>query len=286
MPSSGGQCFCGVCVSTKTVAIVETCGSFRSVEPPGLAFIACPISQVAGRLSLRVQQLDIKCETKTKDNVFVDVSCSVQFHVIAEEVYNAYYRLTNTEQQITSYVFDVIRSSLPKLDLDGAFASKDDIAEDVRRELQENMVNYGYKIVDALITDLDPAHKVKASMNEINASKRLREAALFKADADKIRQVKAAEAEAEARYLSGRGVAKQRQAIVNGLKESIDGFSSDIPGSTPKDIMDLLLLTQYFDLLRDVGCNQIFLTHEPGAVRGLQDQINQSLGAFTGTVKA
>jgi len=137
------------------------------------------------------------------------VQCSVQYNVIIDEVYAAFYRLTNAQQQITSYVFDVIRSSLPRMDLDKAFASKDDIASDVKRELQENMKAYGYKIVEALITDLDPAPRVKASMNEINASKRLREAALYKADADKIRQVKAAEAEAEARYLSGMGIAKQ-----------------------------------------------------------------------------
>ena len=203
-----------------------------SILSPGLNFIACPIQNVTGRLSLKVQQLDVRCETKTKDNVFVDVSCAVQYQVILGEVYNAFYRLTNPERQITSYVFDVIRSSLPKLDLDQAFASKDDIAEDVKNELQEvrrggggetkkmdslryhhrtrhiganderkrrktnrpfrlslqNMGAYGYKIIDTLITDLDPAARVKASMNEINASKRLREAAMHKADADKIRQ--------------------------------------------------------------------------------------------------
>ena len=273
-----------------------------------------PIAQVAGVLSLRIQQLDVVCETKTKDNVFVQVAVSVQYRILTEKVrvwglggreggeanrstyrlpqpepiinppppaphrtpqtYDAFYRLTDPTEQIRSYVYDVIRSTVPKMELDQAFESKADIAHSVQDQLQKVMNDYGYEIMESLVTDLSPDIRVKASMNEINASKRLKMASMHKAEADKIRQVKAAEAEAESRYLSGVGVARQRKAIVDGLQQSINDFKSDVKGTSPKDVMDLLLLTQYFDLLRDVGANTIFMQHEPDAVINLQKQVN------------
>lgn len=185
---------------------------------------------IPGRLSLRIQQLDVLCETKTKDNVFIRVTVSVQYHVIQENAYEAFYRLSDPRGQIQSYVFDVVRSTVPKLELDEAFASKDEIASSVLTQLQNVMREYGYSIKNTLVTDLSPDEKVKASMNEINASRRLKEAASHKAEADKTKQVKAAEAEAEARYLSGLGVARQRKAIVEGLQTSVSEFSDEVPG--------------------------------------------------------
>jgi hypothetical protein len=213
-PALGGQCFCWVCVRTQEVAVVEDLGQYKAMLSPGLNFICCPLSSVAGRLSLRITQLDVLCETKTKDNVFVQIAVAVQYRVIAEAAYDAYYRLTDPVGQIQSYVFDVVRSTVPKMELDEAFASKDDIAASVLAQLKDVMKDYGYEIKNTLVTDMSPDSRVKASMNEINASRRLKEAASHKAEADKIKQVKAAEGEAEARYLSGLGVARQRKAIV------------------------------------------------------------------------
>jgi len=269
-------CGCCVCISTQEVGVVEDLGQFKQLIDPGLHFICFPYSQVSGRLSLRIQQLDVSCETKTKDNVFVNVSVAVQFKVITEGAYDAFYRLTDPRGQIQSYVFDVVRSTVPKLELDEAFASKAEIADAVLSQLQNIMKDYGYEILNALVTDVNPDARVRASMNEINASKRLKEAASHKAEADKVQQVKAAEAEAESRYLSGLGVARQRKAIVNGLQSSVAEFSDEVPGATPKDVMDILLLTQYFDTLSVVGADSLILEHDPSTVANLQKQVGNS----------
>lgn len=267
---------CLVCIRTKEVGVVENLGEYNKLIEPGLHIVPWPLSGVSGRLSLRIQQLDVICETKTKDNVFVQVQCSVQFRVLSEEAYNAYYRLSDPRGQIQSYVFDVVRSTVPRMELDETFASKADIASAVKEKLSTVMLQYGYQIMEALVTDLAPDHKVKASMNEINASRRLKEAATYKAEADKVRQVKSAEAEAEARYLSGLGVARQRKAIVQGLQSSVAEFSDHVAGATPKDVMDILLLSQYFDTLSVVGANSMILEYEPATVANLQRQVGKS----------
>jgi regulator of protease activity HflC (stomatin/prohibitin superfamily) len=259
-----------------SVAVVEDLGQFKRLLSPGLHFTAWPLSGVVGRLSLRIQQLDVVCETKTRDNVFVQVAVAVQYNVLAEGAYDAYYRLTDPRGQIQSYVFDVVRSTVPKMELDEAFASKDEIADAVLAQLQDVMKDYGYRIRNTLVTDMSPDSRVKASMNEINASRRLKEAASHKAEADKIKQVKAAEAEAEARYLSGLGVARQRKAIVAGLQDSVSEFASEVPGATPKDVMDILLLTQYFDTLSSVGANSLFLEHDPSTVAMMRKSVGAS----------
>lgn len=280
---SGEQgCLCFQCVRTKQVGIVEDLGQFKRLLDPGLHFVLWPISSIVGRLSLRIQQLDVICETKTKDNVFVQVAVAVQYTVLLESAYDAYYRLTDPRSQIQSYVFDVVRSSVPKMELDDAFASKAEIASAVLGQLKEVMKDYGYEIKNALVTDLSPDSKVKASMNEINASKRLKEAASHKAEADKVLQVKAAEAEAEARYLSGLGVARQRKAIIQGLQESVGHFSSEVDGATPKDVMDILLLSQYFDTLSAVGANSLILEHDPATVAGFQQSVRGGFMAGAG----
>lgn len=269
----GVGCCCIQCVRTQNVGVVEDLGQFKRLLSPGMHFLCWPLSNIVGFVSLRVQQIDVICETKTKDNVFVQIGVAVQYRVIAESAYDAYYRLTDPVGQIQSYVFDVVRSTVPRMELDDAFTSKDDIARETFSQLKETMKDYGYQILESLVIDINPDKKVKISMNEINASKRLKEAASHKAEAEKVRQVKAAEAEAEARYLSGLGVARQRKAIVQGIQASVAEFGDDVPGTKPKDVMDILLLSQYFDTISAVGANNLILEHEPKAVDNLKAQI-------------
>merc|ERR1712232_1216332 len=261
--------------------VVETLGQFKTMIAPGFTCICWPCANVVGTLSLRIQQLDVYCETKTKDNVFVQVAVAVQYRVISEKAYDSYYRLSDPREQVRSYVFDVVRSTVPRMELDEAFASKGDIAKSVLEQLTTVMSEYGYEILESLVTDLSPDARVKASMNEINASRRLKEAAQHKAEADKVKQIKAAEAEAESKYLSGLGVARQRKAIVNGLQESVDEFSEEVEGASPKDVMDVLLLSQYFDTLSAVGANSLILEHDPAVVAKLQDQVGKSFSNKT-----
>jgi len=279
-------CGCLVCIRTQEVGVVEDLGQFKSLIDPGLHFICYPCTSVAGTLSLRIQQLDVICETKTKDNVFVTVGVAVQYRVITESAYDAYYRLSDPRGQIQSYVFDVVRSTVPKMKLDEAFASKADIASSTRAQLEQVMREYGYEILNTLVTDLDPDAVNKESMNAITASKRLKEAASHKAEANKVQQVKEAEADAESKYLSGVGVARQRKAIVQGLQASVSAFSNEVEGATPKDVMDILLLTQYFDTLSIIGANNLILEHDPSTVANLQKQVSMSfLKNQSGTAK-
>jgi len=221
--------------------------------------------------------LIIRCETKTLDNVFVAISVSIQYHVVHDSVYDAYYKLTNPRQQITAYVCNVVRSTVPRIKLDQVFETKEEIAHAVRDELEKVMGTFGYAISQALVTDIEPDAKVKASMNEINAAQRLRVAAADQAEAQKIVSVKAAEAEAESKYLSGLGVARQRRAIVDGLRDSVLAFSEVVGGTTPKDVMDLLLINQYFDTLKEIGAHSktttIFIPHSPGGVSDVAQQV-------------
>jgi regulator of protease activity HflC (stomatin/prohibitin superfamily) len=220
---------------------------------------------LAGVVSLRVQELNIRCETKTLDNVFVTVCVSIQYHVIKEHAYEAYYKLSNPHVQIKAYVNNVVRSTVPRIKIDNVFETKDHIADAVKDELEKTMNAFGFRIVQALVTDIEPDPRVKAAMNEINAAQRLRVAAADKAEAEKIYAVKAAEADAESKYLAGCGIARQRKAIVDGLRESVTSFSESIPGATPKDVMDLVLVTQYFDTLKEIGshkqANTVFIPH-------------------------
>eukprot|EP00978_Attheya_sp_CCMP212_P003648 scaffold7661_cov45-Attheya_sp.AAC.3 len=244
---------CCFTVSTSEVGVVETWGKYSRVATPGLGCVIWPMDNLVGRLSFRVQQINVKVETKTLDNVFLTAVVSVQYQVLREKVYEAFYALTNPQQQITAHVYDVMRSQLPTLELDEVFEAKEDLALAVKNALAKTMSGYGYQILQALITDLDPDQRVKNAMNEINSSKRLKYAVAERAEGDKILQVKSAEAEAESKYLSGVGVAKQRKAIVDGLRTSIVDFSDGVKGASSKDVMDLLLLTQYFDCIKDVG---------------------------------
>jgi len=213
------------------------------------------------------------CETKSKDNVFVQVCITVQYRVLAKQAYDAFYRLTDPRVQMQSYVFDVIRSTFPRMDLDGAFSSKAKIVSLVKERLDAVMLHYGYEIIHVLVTDIQPNQKVKMAMNEMNASKRMKEAMPHQAQAAKVKLIKAAEAKAEAAYLSGVGVANERQAIANGMKESVIGVS-DI-NMDPGEIMDILLLTQYMDTLTSIGCDELILNNSISEVADLRKQVQE-----------
>lgn len=268
-------------VEQQTSAVVERFGKFRRVANPGLNMKVPFVERVAGRINLRVQQLDVTVETKTLDNVFVHIIVAVQYMVLPSKVYDAFYRLDQPTVQITAYVFDVVRARVPKMELDDVFERKDEVAIAVKEELSGEMDTFGYIIVQALVTDIDPDKKVKESMNEINAAKRLREAAQERGEADKILKVKAAEAEAESKALQGRGIADQRRAIIDGLRESVDQFAQSISGTTPESIMQLVLMTQHYDTVKEIGsssrANTIFVPYTPGGMSDLAAQMRDAL---------
>jgi len=271
-------CPCVQIVNEMNAGVIENCGKYSRIAPAGCICMQWPFESIVRTLSLKILQLNVICDTKTKDNVFVKAVVSVLYKVIEEKVPSAYYKLTDPASQIRSYVFDVIRSSIPRMDLDEAFASKETIAHSVKNQLTNLMGEFGYQIMDVLVTDLDPASQVKAAMNQINAESRRREALAEKAEAEKILQVKAAEAEAESKYLSGLGVARQRKAVVDGLRESVNEFSNSVNGSNAQDVMDILLVTQYFEMMKDIGQksssqNTIFLPHAPDAVNAVRQKL-------------
>lgn len=268
-------------VGHQTVAVIQRFGRFSRLAKPGLHIKIPLIDWIAGRVNLRIQQLDVRVETKTQDNVFVHAVVSVQYYVLADKVYEAFYTLEQPEKQITAFVFDVVRARVPKIPLDDVFEKKDEVADAVRQELTAMMSDFGYGILKALVTDINPDDKVKASMNEINAAQRLRLAANEKGEADRILRVKAAEAEAQSKALQGRGIAEQRKAIVDGLRESVDVFQRSVPGATANDVMNLVLMTQYFDTLKDIGMSgrssTILVPHSPGHLGDLLGQLRDTI---------
>jgi regulator of protease activity HflC (stomatin/prohibitin superfamily) len=269
-------------VQTKEAAVIETFGKFSRIARAGLQIKIPLIQRIAGRLNLKVLQLPVVVETKTKDDVFVKVVISVQYAVSngIENIEKAFYALDNPAQQITSYVFDTVRSEVPNLTLDEVFAEKDKIAISVGKELNTIMLDYGYTIVKSLVTDIDPDSKVKQAMNEINASKRLKEAAKEKAAADKIQVIAIAEADAESKRLQGEGIANQRKAIASGLQESAEDLKEAIPGSDAMTVMNLLMVTQYFDTLQEMaksGVNTVFMPSNPGAINSYSEEIMKAM---------
>ena len=268
-------------VEQQTNGVVERFGRFSRVAQPGLNAKIPFVDRVVGRPSLRVQQLDVEVETKTADDVFVRVMVSVQYYILPESVYRAFYMLDDGQRQIRSFVFDVVRARVPSIIVDDVFSKKDDIANAVKNELAQMMGEFGYGILKALVTDIDPDARVKAAMNEINAAQRLRIASEERGEADKILRVKAAEADAAAKALAGRGIADQRMAIVDGLRESVNEFQKSVPGASPQDVMQLVLMTQYFDTLKDVGAasrtNTILMPHSPGALGDIAAQLRNAM---------
>ncbi|HNL27003.1 MAG TPA: SPFH domain-containing protein [bacterium] len=268
-------------VKQQTVAVIERFGKFTRMAESGLRFKIPMVDRIAARVNMRVQQLDVVVETKTQDDVFVHLKVSVQFFVIPEKVYEAYYKLSNVHQQVTSFVFDLVHARVPKLKLDDLFEKKDEIADAVRHELSDTMEDFGYAVLKALVTDIDPDAKVKEAMNEINAATRMRMAAAEKGEADRILKVKAAEAEAQSKALQGKGIADQRKAIIEGLRDSVEQFQQAVEGSSAKDVMMLVLMTQYFDTLQNLGehshTNTILMPHSPGGLNAIADQIRDAM---------
>ena len=268
-------------VEQQTVAVVERFGRFLRTAGPGLHVKIPFVDQVAGDESLRVEQLDLKVETKTADNVFVHARVAVQYAVQATKVYEAFYILDDPTKQIASYVFDVVRARVPQITLDDVFEKKEEVASAIEGALAETMSAFGFSITKALVTDIEPDGNVKAAMNEINAAQRLRVAATEKGEADRILKVKAAEAEAQSKALQGRGIADQRKAIVEGLRESVGQFQASVPGASAQDVMTLVLMTQYFDTLKEVGAasttNTILIPHSPGALADISAQIRNAM---------
>jgi len=269
-------------IPQQSIGLIERVGKFSRTLGPGLHFRIPLIERVAGRESIRIRQLDVAVETKTKDNVFVNLSVSVQFLAISEKIFDAFYKLTNVNSQITSYVYDVVRGEVPKKTLDEVFETKDELAQIIKSELTDSMNDFGYTIVKSLITDIDPAINVKEAMNQINATARLRVAAQNEAEADKIRQVKSAEADAESKKLQGEGVAQQRAAIIEGFRASITDLK-EVTGSdvTTQDVMNMVMMVQYFDALRDIGTtgqnNAVLIPYGAGGSNEIMQQMTQAL---------
>jgi regulator of protease activity HflC (stomatin/prohibitin superfamily) len=267
-------------VKQQTSVIVERFGKFHSVRHSGLQLKIPLIDRIAGRVNLKIQQLDVIIETKTKDNVFVKLKVSVQFMVVKETVYDAFYKLEFAHDQITSYVFDVVRAEVPKLKLDDVFERKDDIAIAVKRELNEAMTTYGYTIINTLVTDIDPDIQVKNAMNRINAADREKTVAEFEAEASRIRIVAKAKAEAESKRLQGQGIADQRREIARGLVESVDVLNK--VGINSQEASALIVVTQHYDTLQAIGAdtnsNLILLPNSPQAG---SDMLNNMVASFS-----
>jgi regulator of protease activity HflC (stomatin/prohibitin superfamily) len=275
-------------IQTAHAGIVQRLGKFARIANPGLNFKIPYLETLVHTLSLQVQQLDVKVETKTKDNVFVQIPISVQYRVAPDKIYDAFYKLSDPIKQIESFVYNVILGHVPKMTLDQTFEQQAQIAVDVEQSLDGSMKEFGYSIVKALITDIVPDNKVKSAMNDINAAAREREATVSRAETEKMLLVKKAEAEAESKRLQGEGIANQRKAIVDGLRDSITKFSEAVHGASAQDAMALVLMTQYFDMMKEVaGTNRsstIMMPHTPNALTDLFAQFRNAI--ITGELAA
>lgn len=267
-------------VKQQTIVIVERLGKFQSIRQPGFNFKIPIIDSIAGKVTLKIQQLDVTIETKTKDDVFVKIKVSVQYQVMQSAVYDAFYKLQNPHEQITSYVFDVVRAEVPKLRLDDVFERKDDIAIAVKGELQEAMQSYGYTIIKTLVTDIDPDEQVKQAMNRINSAEREKIAAEYEAEAERIKIVAKAKAEAESKQLQGKGIADQRREIAKGLEESVKVLNGVNINS--QEASSLIVVTQHYDTLSSIGSNNrsnlILLPNSPSAA---SDMLTNMLTSFS-----
>ncbi|MEZ4773948.1 MAG: SPFH domain-containing protein [Bacteroidia bacterium] len=269
-----------VIVRQKQAVVIQRFGKFQRVANAGFQFKIPFADQVAGKISLKVQQLDVKVETKTKDDVFVHMKISVQYQVVPGKVYDAFYELEDPQMQITSYVFDTVRAEVPKMKLDEVFARKDDIAIAIKAELEEAMDNYGYGIVKALVTDIDPDEQVKKSMNRINAAEREKVAAMYEAEAERIKIVAIAQAEAESKKLQGQGIADQRREIAKGLEDSVEALNK--VGINSQEASALIVVTQHYDTLQSIGSNsRTNVLLMPNSPSNASDMMNQMVTSFT-----
>ena len=267
-------------VSQQTNVVIERLGKFHKIVAPGMHFRVPIIDRIAYNVSMKIRQLDVSVETKTSDDVFVTLVVSVQYKVIESKIYEAVYVLNDTVSQIKSFVYDIVRAQVPLMTLDDVFAKKNDIADALRDELKTTMEEFGHVIIKALVTDINPDANVKKAMNEINTAQRLKIAAYEKGEAEKVIKVKQAEAESEASILHGKGVAGQRQAILDGISQSVDEFAKQT-GSSTQSVMDMVLLIQYIDTLKEIGANSksnvVFIPHSPEGVKDLNASLNETI---------
>jgi len=271
-------------VKQQTVAIIERFGKYAGSRQSGLQFKIPFIDRITAKVNLRIQQLDVEVETKTKDDVFVHLKVSVQFRVIPDSVYDAYYKLDNPYEQINSYIFDTVRAEVPKMRLDDVFERKDDIAHAIQDELAEAMGTYGYKIVKALVTDIDPAAEVKTAMNRINAAERIKVAAEYEGEAERIRIVAKATAEAESKRLQGQGIADQRREIARGIEDSVESLNK--VGINSQEASALIVVTQHYDTLQSIGeqtgSNLILMPNSPSSAN---DMLTTMLASFSASAQ-
>jgi len=288
-------------VETGSVKIIERCGKFNGVLHPGLQFLVPCVDVPSNPITMRLQHVEISCETKTKDNVFTQMKVSIQYQVVNKDksIEDAHYRLTNPKKQIEAYVYDVVRALVPEYDLDSVFTAKDEISKTIQDNLKEQMGKFGYEILATPVTDIEPNASVKRAMTEINKAKRMRSAATDAGEATKIKAIKEAEAEAsrteiqakasaEAMHLSGVGIARQRQAIMEGLRESVNAWGKEVEDVQPQQVLDMMIVTQYFDMMKDVGSktkgNALFLDHSPAALTNLASTINKGFISNSGSM--
>jgi regulator of protease activity HflC (stomatin/prohibitin superfamily) len=280
-------------VSESEVKVVEQCGKYHYVAHPGCNCAnPCMCQKANGTLSMRLEQLQVTCVTKTKDNVFITINVAVQYQINNDEesIKAANYRLQNATQQIRAYVLDVVRGAVPRIPLDDVFTQKEEVSSRIKSQLTEAMSGFGYRIIASPITDIDPDPQVKAAMNEINRQKRLKDAAADEGEAVKVRAIKQAEAEAarieiqakadaEAKFMAGQGISRQRSAIMNGLQDSVTAFKDGVSNVDSGSILDLMITTQYFDMMKEVGehsrSNALYLQHSPAALQGLAAAVRQ-----------
>jgi len=274
------MCQCYTCVEQSEVGLIESCGRFTGAARPGCHCLVPCRDQIAGVVSLRLQEHQCTIESKTKDNVFVNVRLTLQYQILPEKVESAFYTLSNPIYQIEAYIFNSIRGKIPLYNLDDLFSERSTIAKQLKEEVDQQMDQYGYEIMSALITEIEPARAVRDAMNAIQMNQRLKSAALDEAEGKKLRVIKAAEADSEAKRLSGVGLAEQRKAIVAGLQQSIEQFQEGVQDLSSDDVMSLLLLNQYFDTLKEVAATStgstLFLNH----AGGLDAVANQMMGGI------
>ncbi len=267
-------------VGQQDAFIIQRLGKFHRVARAGLNIKIPIIDLIAGKLSLRIRELDIPGQFKTSDNVFVTMVLRVQYSVIPEQSADAFYKLQAPEQQISAFVLNVVRGEVAKMQLRDVFEHQDTIGTAVNQQLSISMTEFGFLIRNALVNEVRPAEEVVTAMNRVQASENEKTAAKLQGEAAKFKTVLHAEAEAEAKRLQGEGIAAQREAIVRGLSVSVESLRTAMPTADPQTLMNLVLINQYFDAMRDISTGDkakvIFVPSGPGAYRDISDQLFQS----------
>ncbi len=268
-------------VGQQEAVIVQRLGKFQKVARAGLHFIIPFVDIRVGRVNLRIRELDIPGQFKTRDNVFVDIMIRVQYSILPERVADAYYKLTAPEQQITAFVLNTVRGEVAKMELREIFEHQDSVGDAVNQQLSLRMAEFGFEIHNSLVNEIQPASEVVRSLNAVMASENAKKAAQNEGEAHKLKTVLQAEADAEAKRLQGEGIAKQREAIVGGLSVSVESLKKAMPNADANDLMRLVLMNQYFDALRDISSGDktkvIFVPTAPNSMNSYADQLMQGM---------